>query len=307
MLEKRFIAVSPQSFTSNGQANGTITVADTTLFKVKQEVIVNATALPTLDTLEIKRINNINEMVVGPRGANINSVYDVSLYTTALGANISANEQKRPSIPFEESTRAVYEEEPTVAVRSMLVYKLGNDYRTDNPLPVQLSDGSINIGTVNAELEVQLSHKDNVPHSGDVADSVRIGDGVDELEINSDGSINIVPGLGPGGSYKSVYSEVTSVASSVLTTILTYTTPALTSAKIRSVDVSGTNIAQFQVEVNASVIDKKRTYFSGPLNEVFNFSEAVSLIAGDIVTIRVIHVRPDVGDFNARLSVLEQV
>lgn len=51
-----------------------------------------------------------------------------------------------------------------------------------NPIFVQLSDGSVNIGTVNAELEVQLSHRDDDPDSGDVHDSVRIGDG--EFEVN---------------------------------------------------------------------------------------------------------------------------
>lgn len=154
MLEKRFIAVSPQLFTADGVANGVITVANTRLFKVKQEVVINATSLPTLDTLEIKRINNGNQMVVGPRGANINSVQDVSAYTVALGANIFANEQKRPSIPFEESTRAVYEEEPTVATRSVLVdalgEKIGNvvDNNGINRLAVD--------GQFHAEVDVQV-------------------------------------------------------------------------------------------------------------------------------------------------------
>lgn len=62
----------------------------------------------------------------------------------------------------------------------------GNPYGPDNPLSVQLSDGSVNIGTVNAELEVQLTHLDNDPDAGDVHDSIRIGDGVEELAINAD-------------------------------------------------------------------------------------------------------------------------
>jgi len=53
----------------------------------------------------------------------------------------------------------------------------------EKPINVKLSDGSISIGTVNGELEVQLSHKDNVADPGDVADSVRIGDGVNEAKI----------------------------------------------------------------------------------------------------------------------------
>jgi hypothetical protein len=43
---------------------------------------------------------------------------------------------------------------------------------------------------VNGELEVQLSHQDNVPNLGDVADSVRVGDGTNVLKVNPDGSIN---------------------------------------------------------------------------------------------------------------------
>ncbi len=184
MLEKRLVAVPPQSFTADGGADGIITIADTRPFKVKQEVILTANTLPNLDDVEVKRVISPTQLAVGPKKGNIDTRTDVSAYTVALSGAISANEQKRPSIPLEESTRAVYEEEPTVAWRSMLVDKFGREYRPDNPFPVQLSDGSINIGTVNAELEVQLSHKDDYLHPGDIHDSVRIGDGVTEVKVD---------------------------------------------------------------------------------------------------------------------------
>lgn len=307
MLEKRFASVPPQAFTANGTDRGVITVADTRLFKVKQEVILMASALPNLDTIEVKKVISPTQLMVGPRNPDIRAYTDVSLYTTAALSFIFSNEQKRPSIPMEEFWRAVYEEEPTVALRTMLVDKYGNDYRTENPLPVQLTDGSINIGTVNAELEVQLSHLDDDPNSGDVHDSVRIGDGKDELAVNDDGSINIVAVLGPGASGESFYNEVTSVANSVLTNILTYTVPPATTGKLNTVDVSGTNIAEYQIWVNEGIVDKKRTYWSGPMNEIFNFNGSISLVSGDVVRVRVIHIRPFVGDFNARLTVIEQV
>jgi len=190
MLEKRFSAVTPQALTANGTAEGKITVADTRLFKVKQKVFLQSSTQQPRDGLEVKKIINRTEMVVGPEKSAIHITSDVSDFLVTDTATVAANEQFRPIIPSEEFNRAVYEEEPTVAIRSMLVDKEGNDYRTENPLPVELSNGSVNIGTVNAELEVQLSHKDNFPDVGDVADSVRIGDGVHELAINSDGSIN---------------------------------------------------------------------------------------------------------------------
>lgn len=67
-------------------------------------------------------------------------------------------------------------EDDILARRVVFVDALGNFYNTNNPLPVILTDGSVNIGTVNAEIEVQLSSRDNYPDSGDVHDSVRWGD-----------------------------------------------------------------------------------------------------------------------------------
>lgn len=190
-LEKSLFAVSPQLFTSDGTEDGRITITGACeLLKVKQKVKVSGTALDQLD-LEVKRV--VGDTVhLGPQGGPISDRTDLSAYTTAAASFIYAIEQKRPSIPFEEYMRAVYAEEPTVATRVFNVDECGNPYTVDNPFPVQLSDGSINIGTVNAELEVQLSHLDNDPDAGDVHDSVRIGDGTDLLEINPDGSINVV-------------------------------------------------------------------------------------------------------------------
>lgn len=114
-------------------------------------------------------------MYVGPKEGNIDTRSDISAYTTALNAAVFANEQLRSKVPEQEIERLTYEEEPTVARRVVNVDPFGNKYDVDNPFPVQLSDGSIDIGTVNAELEVQLSRRDNYPDAGDVHDSIRIG------------------------------------------------------------------------------------------------------------------------------------
>ena len=248
MLEKRLIAVSPQSFIADGGSDGLISVNDTSLFKVKQEVIITATSLPTLDQIEIKRIINSNVMFVGPKGGNIDSRINVSAYTLILSAKISANEQKRPSIPFEEYTRAVYDEEPIVADRVVSVDKHGQYYTVDNPLPVQLSDGSLNIGTVNAELEVQLSHKDGYPNTGDVADSVRIGDGTETLAINADGSIN---------------ANATVTANNLDIRDLTFATD--------KVDVSGSNVNATVTANNLDIRDLNHTQDSIKIGDGIDF------------------------------------
>jgi len=339
MFEKRWAAVPPQLFTANGASNGEIKVANSAchLFKVKQKVILSAATLSNLDNIEIKKILDDDTIIVGPCGSNIHSTINVSAYTVALGAAIFANEQMRSSVPFEEFTRAVYEEEPTVANRTILVDECGDKITDQNPLPVKIPNVNVTIGDLDVQIDgiydvIDNPDPDNVgvighnraaspgdPDQTNRITSVTYGASgiVHALDVsihNSDGSgidtvnpLPVVTVLGPGASLKSFYNEVTSVATSVITTVITYTVPAVSYAKLNTIDVSGTNIAQFQVEINTVVIDKKRTYFSGPFNEVFNFDSSISLIAGDIVRVRVLHTRPFVGDFNARLTVSEQI
>lgn len=147
MFEKRWAAVPPQLFTSNGTPGGVITVMDSSLFKVKQLVNITANTLPNLN-LEVKSVPNDVTIVVGPIGANIFTYTDISAYTTALSGAISANEQKRSSVPVEEINRAVYEEEPTVALRNVLVDKHGRKIDSSNPLPTTATiSGDVTIGT----------------------------------------------------------------------------------------------------------------------------------------------------------------
>ena len=150
MYEKRFSAVSPQSFVADGTANGIITIANATLFKVKQEVRVSATSLPQLE-LEVKSVLSITQLVVGPRGGNINNTINISAYTVSGGATVDAPTQKRPSIDYSELMRAVYDEEPTVALRNILVDKLGNKIDTTvdtNGVNRLAVDSQVNVSSV---------------------------------------------------------------------------------------------------------------------------------------------------------------
>jgi hypothetical protein len=230
MAREKFLpGVGPAAFTVDGGASGQVTIADTTGFKVKHRVVVKGTALADLP-LEVKRVISTTLMLVGPVG-DIKERQDLSAYTVAASSNITFPEQVRRAIPLKEIERAIYEEEPTVAHRVIVVDEQGNPTTGSaaaasdvniaevlgapvspaNPLPVQLSDGGINIGTVNAELEVQLSHADNTPDAGDVADSVQIGDGTDILEINTDGSVNTKEVKAASSATSSVASSATNV------------------------------------------------------------------------------------------------
>lgn len=109
----------------------------------------------------------------------------------------------------------------------------------------------------------------------------------------------------------SSFNEITSVPSAALTTIITYTVPGSTSAQLIRAELSGTNIATYNFYVNSVLSGKKRTYFSGGLDTTFDFIEdnltqnGLPLNSGDIVEIKVIHSRPMVGTFDARIQAIE--
>jgi hypothetical protein len=183
--------------TANGDADGLITVASTYRIKVGQILTFKSSSV-SVKLAKVKRVISSTQFIVIDPKDSVTTVnkLNMSMLLTADTATVELTQDKRPVIELLEIQRQVYEEEPTVALRSHLVDWLGRSYDKTNPVPVELSDGSISIGTVNAELEVQLSHQDNVPDIGDVHDSVRIGDGTHTLEINSDGSINITDNNG---------------------------------------------------------------------------------------------------------------
>lgn len=188
-LERRWRQVSPRSFVEDGKENGEVVLNDTIYLRVKQKVVVRALGEDDL-VLEVKRVSSPTRVVLGPDDNNINTRIDLTAYTVAKTASLSAQEQDKKVPGDKDQMKHSYEQEPILARRVIHVDPYGDFYTVSNPMPVQLSNGSIDIGTVNAELEVQLSHLDDNPNPGDIADSVRVGDGENILEINPDGSIN---------------------------------------------------------------------------------------------------------------------
>lgn len=111
------------------------------------------------------------------------------------------------------------------------------------------------------------------------------------------------------GTVKSIYGAVTSVPSSNNIIIATYTVPVGKTAKLQRIEFSGTNIAKYTYRLNDVDEAQRHTWFNGPMFGDFNFvgsnQEGVLISAGDKVDIRGAHSRPDVGDFSARIQVLE--
>lgn len=137
----------------------------------------------------------------------------------------------------------------------------------------------------------------NLPVEEANVGSVRVTDGVDQLAINSDGSINVA--VTGGGLTGLTYSEANSVASGVPTTVCTFT--AMSAVKLKGVQASGTNIAAYFVKLNGFTIAKNYTNFGASLGVDFDFKGGEELVISDVVTLEVLHSRPYVGDFNATI------
>ena len=148
---------------------------------------------------------------------------------------------------------------------------------------------------VNADIDVSLdASEDNV--------AIRDSDG-DELQINPDGSINVVFSATAGQVLSSQYNEVTGVATGVTTLVNSYL--ASTGDLLQKIEFSGTNIAEYELVIDGLTQDKKRTYFGNSLNGKFDFNNGLEILVGQLVEIYVVHNRSSTGDFNARIQILE--
>lgn len=135
---------------------------------------------------------------------------------------------------------------------------------------------------------------------------IGISDGTDSLNINSDGSLNVNVNDATDEQVISLFAEQLSVLSAVDTLILSYTVPSSHNLFLNIIEVSGENIAMYEIRKNGIAIARKRTYFGGGLNEQFNFystsQKGLEFNPGDILQARVLHNRPDSATFEARIQ-----
>lgn len=175
-IERLWERVSPIAFTADGGQDGLVTVSSVECLKVKQTVKITAIGQPTLK-LEVKRVASPTQLYVGPiqnsnrqkGNKNLLSRTDLSAYTVANSAQILAAEQSKPRLKPEDIIQASYEQEPTLALRSYLVDKVGKAFgSSENPVnitgslevdletPNKQSIQNITLPTANTEVSVSL-------------------------------------------------------------------------------------------------------------------------------------------------------
>lgn len=135
--EKKFYTIPDIALTANGTIDGLVTIPSTFQYKVGMIIsLFSATQAPR--RLKIKRVISETQMHIGEEKTKINEFSDLTLFLVSDTATVCYTESQRPVIDVLEIQRQVYEEEPTVALRTHDVDWLGRPYSEENPLPIKI-------------------------------------------------------------------------------------------------------------------------------------------------------------------------
>jgi len=150
-------------------ANYIITVSDTAGLHPKQKIALSAIGQTTTNYTIQRVLSNTQIQVVPWYETPVGAGQDQSLQnpTQFNGGTLTASEDVRNKIGYDIVLRAVYDNEPSTALRNVLVNKYGAYYDAENPLPVAF-DGTVEIGNVS------------------------VVQGGNTMTVNSNGSINTV-------------------------------------------------------------------------------------------------------------------
>lgn len=153
-IEKFWPAVAPQAFIANGTSLGVVTLADTSGFKVKQQIVISATGLPDLN-VKIMRFISPTKFYVGPvnptAGQGLTARTNIALYTTALNAFAYAQEQPKVTLKPDDIIQAVYRQEPGTTIGVEI------DDQYGNPIDAVTGSDGKNRLAVDAEVNVEVN------------------------------------------------------------------------------------------------------------------------------------------------------
>lgn len=149
-------------------------------------------------------------------------------------------------------------------------------------------DGSINAVIQDIELN-------------QVTDSVAIGDGNTLIFVDPSTRALLVTLDSTNLTTKNIFNEIENIPSGVTSIVVQVTATANT--KLLSCDFGGTNVATFSLYIGTNLSAKKYTYFQ-TLNDKFDFKDGLPITLGDVISLEVIHNRPDPGTFSVNMLIL---
>lgn len=272
MSERKFYRIEPLALTSNGTIDGIVKVSNTYAIKVGQKVTIRSnTQQPRV--LKVKGVLSETDILIGAFDTPITKGTDLTDFLVTDSAEVVVPEQKRPAIDPVDIQGMVFDEEPTIALRSHLVDWLGRSYEMNNPMPVQLSDGSIDIGTVNAQIEIQSTHRDNYPEAGDEHDSIRIGGASgNEANTTSDDRLKVSPVASPYDDTKNAITCADDVQAE-------YTFQEINGVR-RITEIKWTsNLVASELGLSSASVTRVYTYENSDPYDLVNRSDTLSLLS----------------------------
>lgn len=133
----------------------------------------------------------------------------------------------------------------------------------------------------------------------DSTDSIKIGDGSGNyLNINPDGSINVAF-TETARDYVLEYNEITSVPAATESIVITYTVPGSKQLLLKNSIVYVNADTDVRLKINGSTKVKLQSNWT---NRNIEFNQEVSLEAGDVLTITVVHSELNSQDYNASIN-----
>lgn len=140
--DQLFSEVSPQAILADGTKYGELQVANAAfIFKVGQTVKVKTDSSVYLKYV-VKEVPSLNIVILAQDG-NVRELADLTYVVTSDNPTIRSDRQNRPAVTESNILRSVFEEAPTVAIRTMQVDRGGNPYSSDNPVPVVFATSSV--------------------------------------------------------------------------------------------------------------------------------------------------------------------
>jgi len=305
-----FVAVLGQSLAAAGTAPSTTVSVTNTIYKipVSGRYFRYRTTAYTSGTITANAyisVNDINDF--GSRNNTISGTVTTTGTITAGNVQVTGTGAVINATPIAATVVGQYDA-AVIALTgtwvATLVAEGSNDGATWFQVPVLLINNltslpQINI-TTNGLYKVPLQFNNfrlrvSAFTSGTVSANARIS-ALDSENLNPSQTVEL-------GTITNTYNEVLSIASGVLTTIASFTASQTT--RLKQVDVSGENVAIYEVLVNGNIVSKKRTYFGTSLDHSFFFDKGITFLTGQQVLVRVIHNRPTTANFNANLILLE--
>ena len=150
ITEKRYKAIPPTLLTADGTINGLIEISNTYGFKVGQCVLFKQGTVHFKAKIQ-KVLSDTQFIVINPNESIVTgNKLDMSTYL--IGATVELQESKRPVIDLLEIQRQIYEEEPTVALRTHSVDYLGRSYNNNNPKPTKSREEAVLVNLKTLEM-----------------------------------------------------------------------------------------------------------------------------------------------------------